>query len=397
MPDLPRLLYVGDVPVEASYHGSALMYRLLEAYPADRLAIVEAGDLVSDAPRRLSSIRYHRPRTASSRLSGFGSTRFSKAAAALQILMAQHFFAPVRAIAAEFAPEAILTVVHGYSWVSAHALSGSLGVPLHLVIHDDPPNSIAVPAAFRPLLERKFEQAYRGAASRFCVSPAMAEEYERHYGVKGSVLYPSQGPASRSAEPVKPRSDALTVGYAGSLAVGDYRRALKVAAETLRDLGGRLVIYGPVSAAQLQSCGLDLPNVTLRGSVPNTQVADTLSREVDALFLPMSFEAAQRVATTLCFPSKLADYTAARLPLLIRGPDYSSAVRWALENHGVAEVVSTPTGSELYAAFERMLDPGYRSRLAAQAFSLGKQMFERDAVRGQFHTALRRPMKADAP
>ena len=43
MPDgaLPRLLYLADVPVEASYHGSALMYRLLQRYPADRLRVVE--------------------------------------------------------------------------------------------------------------------------------------------------------------------------------------------------------------------------------------------------------------------------------------------------------------------------------------------------------------------
>ena len=38
---LPRLLYVGDVPVEASYHGSALIYRLLQRYPVERLRIVE--------------------------------------------------------------------------------------------------------------------------------------------------------------------------------------------------------------------------------------------------------------------------------------------------------------------------------------------------------------------
>ena len=38
---LPRLLYVGDVPVEASYHGSALLHRLLVNYPPDRLSVIE--------------------------------------------------------------------------------------------------------------------------------------------------------------------------------------------------------------------------------------------------------------------------------------------------------------------------------------------------------------------
>src|SRR5687768_3193598 len=55
---LPRLLYLGDVPVEASYHGSALLYRLLQTYPADRLAIVEAGIAASRPERRLAGVDY---------------------------------------------------------------------------------------------------------------------------------------------------------------------------------------------------------------------------------------------------------------------------------------------------------------------------------------------------
>ena len=49
--ELPRLLYLGDVPVEASYHGSALLYRLLQAYPAERLTIIEAGIVRDEAER----------------------------------------------------------------------------------------------------------------------------------------------------------------------------------------------------------------------------------------------------------------------------------------------------------------------------------------------------------
>src|SRR6185369_2166000 len=54
---LPRLLYVGDVPVEASYHGSALLHRLLSDYPHDRLTVIETAT-ASDASRRLPKINY---------------------------------------------------------------------------------------------------------------------------------------------------------------------------------------------------------------------------------------------------------------------------------------------------------------------------------------------------
>ena len=72
---LPRLLYVGDVPVEASYHGSALLYRLLDGYPADRLRIIEAGTALSQPARRLPGVRYEDLRLPLSRLQ---TTRLSR-------------------------------------------------------------------------------------------------------------------------------------------------------------------------------------------------------------------------------------------------------------------------------------------------------------------------------
>ena len=54
---VPRLLYVADVPVESSQHGSALMFRALEQYPADRLRIIETGE-ASVPARRLPRVAY---------------------------------------------------------------------------------------------------------------------------------------------------------------------------------------------------------------------------------------------------------------------------------------------------------------------------------------------------
>src|SRR5215217_6355721 len=54
---LPRIVYVGDVPVEASYHGSALLHRLLSDYPPGRLTIIETAT-ESQTERRLPNINY---------------------------------------------------------------------------------------------------------------------------------------------------------------------------------------------------------------------------------------------------------------------------------------------------------------------------------------------------
>src|SRR5437879_959968 len=57
---LPRLLYIGDLPVESSFHGSALLYRLLQDYPPGKLMIVEAGGSASLPARRLPEVPYRR-------------------------------------------------------------------------------------------------------------------------------------------------------------------------------------------------------------------------------------------------------------------------------------------------------------------------------------------------
>ena len=63
----PRLLYLGDVPVESSYHGSALLYRLLQGYPADRLRIVEGNLFPARTDRRLPGVSHHTLQVGSSR------------------------------------------------------------------------------------------------------------------------------------------------------------------------------------------------------------------------------------------------------------------------------------------------------------------------------------------
>src|SRR6185503_13726738 len=56
-PPLQKLLYVGDVPVEESYHGSALLHRLLSDYPTDRLTVIETAT-ESQVHRRLKNVNY---------------------------------------------------------------------------------------------------------------------------------------------------------------------------------------------------------------------------------------------------------------------------------------------------------------------------------------------------
>jgi glycosyltransferase involved in cell wall biosynthesis len=388
---LPRLAYIGDVPVEASYHGSALLHRLLRHYRAEDLRIVETSMHDSDPARRL-------PAVASSKLDVGGkrllNTRFHPWVNSWYTLRAGARAANVPASLAGFRPEAVLTVAHGYGWLAAARYARDLRLPLHLIIHDDWPRQTQLPAAMRGWLDGRFGTAYRQARSRFCVSPYMEETYRQQYSAAGSVLLPSRAPDAPSydapPERLRRREGPIVYGFGGTINTAGHAQALRQLAAALAPTGDRLAIYGPIAPAQAANEGLEGPNVSLRGLVPATEFIERMRREVDVLFMPMSFEPADRQNMRLCFPSKLTDYTAAGLPILAQGPPDSSGIRWARENAGVAEVVESEGTDDLSRALKKLSSPETRWRLAQAALRQGERDFSHASAQALFFDHLAR-------
>src|SRR5712692_4980500 len=133
---LPRLLYVGDVPVESSCHGSVQFYRLLENYPAERLCVVEGSMSRSLPERRLPSVVYETLETGSRRLL---HTRFRAWYSLWLTFRSAGWARSLSALLRDFKPEAVLTVANGYLWVTAAEFARQNRLPLHLVVHDDSP------------------------------------------------------------------------------------------------------------------------------------------------------------------------------------------------------------------------------------------------------------------
>jgi glycosyltransferase involved in cell wall biosynthesis len=373
---LPKLLYIGDVPVESSYHGSLLLYRLLEDYPSDKLCIVEGNLYPSTPQRRLKSVRYE------SLFLGIGRllrTRFHKLYSAILTRCAPNRVRRVQKILRGFLPEAVLTVSHGYSWITAARFAAKHQLPLHLICHDDWPRVADLPAHAKSRLDRVFGSVYRQANSRLCVSSFMRDAYRQRYEVDADVLLPFRAADCPTYEEppqrLRKRSSGLTVAFAGTINSAGYARALQLLTEILHKMGGRLLIFGPFNADDARRECLDRPNVELCGFVKSNELIERLRLGVDVLFLPMSFDKADRPNMELSFPSKLTDYTAVGLPLLIYGPDYSSAVRWALENPGVAEIVTRHEPEAQAAALERLCVPSHRVALAETALRKGNQFF----------------------
>lgn len=374
---LPRLCYIGDVPIEASYHGSALLYRLVQKYPAQNLIVVEQNYRRSIPGRRLANVRYEELRT--NYMVRFLNTRIHALAGGWITLNAARQARNVRGVLREFRPQAILTVAHGFSWLAASAFAERYKLPLHLIVHDDWPRMASV-GPVKPWMERRFCSVYRRAASRLCVSPVMVEEYERRYGVSGTVLYPSRAydtPCISDIGEIKPPRDRpFTIAFAGSLNTGDYIRQLIALSRMVGKFEGRMLLFGPYDDKSLIANGLNVNNVVIGGLLPYAELVRRLRTEADVLFIPESFEEARTGELDLSFPSKLTDYTATALPLLIWGPKESAAVMWASSEPGVAATVTEADDSAMAAMLQKLTtDLAWRRNLGAAAFEVGNRYF----------------------
>jgi len=162
---------------------------------------------------------------------------------------------------------------------------------------------------------------------------------------------------------------------------------LRAVQKALRPVSGRLLIFGPLSAEVAQQVGLSDPNTTICGLLRSDQLLARLREEADALFVPMSFAVVDRSNMEMAFPSKLADYTATGLPLLIYGPTYCSAVIWARDNPGVAEVVESESGlSSAVASLAQ--HPEHRLAIGTRVLEVGRQYFSYARVQQVLHQLL---------
>jgi hypothetical protein len=374
--ELPRLAYVGDVTVECTTHGSGLLYRLLQDYPPEKLLVVEGWPAISDPARRLPGVAYRQfalwPKRGRSRLRHLAATWLALTAAQ----SASRLGRTLR----NFSPEAVLTVPERYTWLAAAQYAEDAGLPLHLIIHDHWLSLLGSYPGIKPWFDRRFGRLYGRAASRLCVSPFMEEEYRRNYGVAGEVLYPSRSKDCPSFDEVpqtyNKSAGPLVGAYAGRILLAGYARLIAELAKRLEERGGRLLLFAPHSPDDLRSWGLDLPNVLPQGQVDPGELISRLREEADFVFVPMAFDAeGADYNMRVGFPSKLVDYTATGLPLLVWGPGDCSAACWARLHAPVAEVVTSREVGEIDVALQRLEQVQHRERLGRACAELGERLF----------------------
>ena len=284
----------------------------------------------------------------------------------------------------------VLTVAHGDASMAALRFAKKHRLPLVVFFHDWWPDISEVHAPFRRRLEKDFRHLYREATVALCVCGGMQANLGEHSGA--AVLYPipkkMDGGDAVFSTPKASLATPFKIYYFGNLSE-----------------------YGPMLAEALKKFGKhDNLRLEVRGGKPNWPVnfremmraeclwkdfaprheLDAWLADADAFLIPMIFDSALRRRMETSFPSKLIEAAQIGKPLVIWGPEYCSAVRWA-QKGSRALCVTSPHADDLLASVKKLAsDPKEQQRLAAAARQAAQTDFNPDRIQAQFMDALRR-------
>ena len=378
----PRILYAGDLPIEATSGGQLLLHRLFREYPPDRLMVIHScshglGKNPDKEIPGVATVRLKSPYIPGTRFAPIGHLN------KWIIYLYDRYIVPgkIRRHAKAFRADIIITVMHGYFWIAASKTARKSKLPLGIIIHDDWTISLTIASAKEKIL-KDFRLAYQEAAECFCISEAMISYYRQQTGRNG-IMLPTLGQDMITLPAEEKKEKGFLMGYGGSLH-GNYALNFINTCHALDTVGGKMIAYTNVDLAHLQAYGLKTDNVEIHGFIPADKLLIRLA-SMDALYLPMDFSPERKLNMTIAFPSKVPDYLMLRKPLFIHAPEYASVVQWARQAGSyTGPVVTTNDVNDITVGLSELLDPGKYAAAKAGVQAMSDQEFNHQKIRTAF-------------
>ncbi len=290
-----------------------------------------------------------------------------------------------REILNSFKADLVLTVAHDRSWLAASVFAKKAGLPLCTIFHDWYPDAGHSARVFIPLWDSAFRKLFRESKVALCVSEPMHAYLGDHHS--SAVLYPIPNPVDlvSKVNPGSPQSRPVRLVYAGYCG-GFYQGMLR---RLLSSVAGQ-------QAVTIDVCGIEserlhcLQNASVRihPNMAALQLKELLG-EMDGALVILPFDSAKRRHLELHFPSKLTDLAGRGLPILIWGPNYSSAVRWAEEHDAATTVTSEEPAGVLERATSLLSDSEIQPRCER-----ARRIYERDFAPDIVHHTFLRSLQS---
>lgn len=377
MPDI-HIIVISSVRPEPTSAGQIILHRHLVDQPGITL------EVHGSEPRRrtLSSLI----RRVAGRL---GRTRLHRFVEDFWVLWAGRWMdaelpksidAPSRTV--------VLTVAHGEGFMAAQRFARRQQLPLVALFQDWWPDMPCVHRPIQRLLERRFRELYSAADAAICVCPGMRETLgpnpnaEVLFPIPASIL-PAPGEGSRPTGPFK-------IFYSGNLndygpMLGDVLEASLEHPEILIQVRGNHPAWSAERKAKMRENGrwLDF--------APRHEL-DAWLASADAFLIPMVFDPSIRRRMETSFPSKLIEFAQFGKPLIIWGPEYCSAIRWARDGDK-ALCVTDPAASAALAALEQLrADKAQFTYLAERTTEAANAEFNPKSIEAQFTAAVQKAL-----
>lgn len=266
----------------------------------------------------------------------------------------------------------------------AFAISRLAGTRFYPYLFDDyatkwrHPREQALARRLEPFLLRR-------AAGVIVPNEYLGEEVRRRHGVQATVVrnpcdltaYEShRGDGAGSRRPA-------AVVFTGAVYHAHYGafRALLEAISLLGEEIARLHLHTASDPALLAEQGLSGP-IVFHPHAP-AESMPRIQQEADVLFLPLAFDSPYPDIVRTSAPAKMAEYLAARRPILVHAPA-DSFVSSYFRRHDCGVVVDDSDATALAQALEHILaDDDLRERLCAAAWQRACEDFHPDRARAE--------------
>jgi glycosyltransferase involved in cell wall biosynthesis len=277
-------------------------------------------------------------------------------------------------------PDIILTVAHHELCWLAQKISQEFNIPLVTFFHDWWPDMAYVHSFARKVLIHRFKRLYQQSHLAFCVSEEMRQALGKHPNAQILFPIPKHLLIEKTLTSLAPNVK-FTVIYAGNFS-GIYGSMIQALCTSIAEnYQLQLKLFGPQPdwedflVQQVKDRGI------YGGFVANL---DQEINNANALLVAMSFNQLDKMRMQTSFPSKLVGYCQFSKPIIIWGPEYCSAVRWARKNQS-ALVVTSPLVQDLVKAIEELAtQPKEQNRLGNKALEMNQVMFNQENIQQQF-------------
>ncbi len=289
-----------------------------------------------------------------------------------------------------FRPDVLVTVAHGWWHIQARRIARQFKLPLVSFFQDWWPDFQEVPASFRARVEHEFRKTCAESDVAICVS----DDMRRELGEPENAVVLHDAPSlARWPKPAHDVELPLRVAYFGNLA--EYGSLIESA---LRVLNGsdrvRLEVFGPKPLWTLGTVDEFRSRGVYRGFIAPGELAESLQNFQSALVV-MSFASSHRRRMATSFPSKMIDAMQLGFPVVIWGPEYCSAVKWARRGER-ALCVTDANPSAIRRALEELAGShSEQERLAESSREAAATDFNHERIQAQFIAALTRAIQVN--